>query len=145
MAMSIVVVGVVAFAPLIALATRANLQAKQATFAAILAQQKMEELLPDATGLAPSPSGALVRNVEGYSDFIDRRGNLVGGGPTPPAGSAYLRRWSIEPLPNSPNNVLILQVLVTDLRDRGAADTTTVVTRLPHDARIVGATTRKAF
>ena len=171
-ATTIMVVGVVALAQLAALATHANLHAQRTTFTAILAQQKMEQLrglawsidalgLPvsdlttdttvapetasGGTGLTPSPSGALGRNVDGYSDFVDRRGNVLGGGPTPPAGSAYRRRWSIEPLPNSATNMLILQVLVTDLRNRGAADTTTAVTRLPDEARIVGAKTRKAF
>jgi type II secretory pathway pseudopilin PulG len=171
-ATTIVVTGVVALAQLFALATHANLRARQTTFAAVLAQQKLEQLrslawsvdafglpvsdlttdttvVPEAvgggTGLTPSPAGALGSTVEGYSDFVDRRGNVLGGGPTPPAGSAYLRRWSIEPLPTSANNTLILQVLVTDLRNRGAADTTTAVTRLPDEARIVGAKTRKAF
>ena len=145
-ATSVVVVGVVALAQLATLAARANLQARQTTLAAVLAQAKMEELLSEAaTGLSPSPPDALGRNVEGYSDFVDRRGTSLGGGPTPPPDSAYLRRWSIEPLPNSANNTLILQVLVTDLRNRGAADTTTAVMRLPGEARSVGAKARKAF
>lgn len=171
MATTIVITGVVALAQLFALATHANLHAKQMTFAAILAQQKMEQLnglawsvdalglpvsdlttdttvVPEATGggtgLTPSPAGALGRNVEGYFDFVDRRGSVLGGGPAPPAGSAYLRRWSIEPMPTSANNTLILEVLVTDLRNRGA-DITTVATRQPDEARIVGAKTRKAF
>jgi hypothetical protein len=101
------------------------------------------EAVSGGTGLTRRPR-ARSAAPSGLPDFVDRRGNVLGGGP-PPAGSAYLRRWSIEPLPTSANNTLILQVLVTDLRNRGAADTTTAVTRLPDEARIVGAKTRKAF
>ncbi len=36
-------------------------------------------------------------------------------------GSAYLRRWSIDPLQNSTNNTWILQVRVTDLRTHDVA------------------------
>lgn len=121
-ATTIVIVGVAALAQLIAFAAHTNLQASRTTMAAILAQRKMEQLLPEAPiGQTPSPTGALGHNVEGYYDFLDQAGHLLGGGPTPPAGHAYLRRWSIDPLPDSPNNTWILQVLVTDLRSRTVA------------------------
>jgi prepilin-type N-terminal cleavage/methylation domain-containing protein len=116
-ATTIVVVGVAALAQLIALATHASLRARETTDAAVLAQQKMEELLPQATTeLTPSPADALVRNVEGCSDFVERSGRALGSGPVPPAGSAYLRRWSMDPLPDSHTNTWILQVVVADLR-----------------------------
>ena len=74
-AMSLVAVGVAGLAQLVALTAYANLQAAHTTIAAVLAQQKMEELLPAAAGeLAPSPADALGRNVEGYADFLDRAG-----------------------------------------------------------------------
>src|SRR5471030_3520726 len=89
-AMTIVAVGGVALAQLFALSTRANLHARQTTLAALLAQQKMEQLrglawsvdalgqpvsdvasdttvVPEAasggTGLTPSPAGALGHSV----------------------------------------------------------------------------------
>jgi prepilin-type N-terminal cleavage/methylation domain-containing protein len=118
-ATTIVVVGVAALAQLIALATSTSLRARQTTMAAVLAQQKMEELLPQATTeLTPSPADALVRDVEGYSDFVEGSGRSLGSGPAPPAGSAFLRRWSMDRRPDARNNTWMLQVLVTDLRSR---------------------------
>ena len=46
------------------------------------------------------------------------------------------RRWSIEPLPTNPNNTLIIQVLVTPNRVRGAADAGSVG-RLAGEARMM--------
>jgi hypothetical protein len=118
-ATSIVAVGVCALAQLVALAARTNLHAKRTTMAAVLAQQKMEELLPEAS--TASSADALDHNVEGYSDFVDAGGHSLGGGAAMPAGSAFLRRWSIDPIPGSHNNTWMLQVLVTDLRSRTIA------------------------
>src|SRR5207244_9821267 len=99
------------------------------TFASLLAAQKMEQLrsltwsvdaggdpVTDTTtdvagvaetsggrGLQSSPAGALDHNVAGYCDFLARNGAPLGGGPTPPAAAVFIRRWSIEPLPTSPN------------------------------------------
>ena len=121
-ATSIVAAGVVGLAQLMALAVDANAQARRTTIAAVLAQQKIEELLPAAAGeLVPSPADALARNADGYADFFDRAGHPLGGGPTPPAGSAYSRRWSIDAVTGSPGGSWILQVVVTDLRSRGVA------------------------
>ena len=74
-------------------------------------------------GLSPSPADSLRANVDGYVDYIDAFGRTIGGGSTVPVGGIYIRRWSVEPLPTNPNNTLILQVVVTRLRDRGTADT----------------------
>jgi len=170
-ATTIVVVGIVGVAQLFALATHANLHAKQTTFAAVLGQQKMEQLrtltfsfdalglpvtdlttdtavIPEAadggTGLTPSPAGALGRNLEGYCDFVDDNGHVLGGGTTPPSGTVYVRRWSIESLPSNPANALVLQVLVTRARNRRVADGVTVASRLADEARIVSVRARKA-
>jgi prepilin-type N-terminal cleavage/methylation domain-containing protein len=130
-ATTIVVVGVAALAQLIAFATHTSLRARETTTAAILAQQKMEELLPQATTeLTPSPADALARNVDGYSDFVESSGHTLGGGPAPPPGSAYLRRWSMDPLPDSRTNTWILQVVVADLR--GLVLARVVTTRAGH-------------
>ena len=50
--------------------------------------------------------------------LLDREGKSLGGGQTPPTATAYVRRWSVEPLPTNPNNTLILQVLVFSVGDR---------------------------
>jgi prepilin-type N-terminal cleavage/methylation domain-containing protein len=161
---------VVTLAQLFGLSTRSNLAARNSSYSTILAEQKVEELraltwgfdaqgLPTSdittntavvpeepvggTGLSPSPPSALQENTDGYVDYIDEFGNKLGGGSTPPDGTRYTRRWSISPLPTNPNNTLIIQVLVTPLRDRGDADLGAVA-RLPEEARIVTAKTRKA-
>ena len=71
--------------------------------------------------LTPSPADALGHNVDGFADFVDAAGHTIGAGPVTPPGSAYLRRWSIDPLPDSRSGAWILQVLVTDLRSRSIA------------------------
>ena len=169
--MTVLSVGLLALGQLFAMSTRANSGSRATTFAAVLAEQKMEQLrgltwgfdnlglplsdtttdvsvVPErttgGTGLSPSPAGTLGANTAGYCDFLDDRGQSLGGGAAPPAGTVYIRRWSVEPLPTNPNNTLVLQVLVTRSRDRGAANTATGVTRLPDEARLVSVKTRKA-
>lgn len=158
-------------AQLFALSSRGNVSSRNTTYAAVLAEQKLEELRaltygfdseglpvtdttsntavsPETTtggrGLDPSPISALQENTSGYVDYVDTYGNKVGtGGTTPPGDAAFTRRWSITPLPTNPNNTLILQVLVTRNRDRGSADNGAVA-RLPEEARMVTVKTRKA-
>lgn len=161
----------VALAQLLAISTQANRTARYSTLASMLAAQKMEQLrgltwgfdaiglpltdtttntavIPETpaggTGLAPSPGDSLARNADGYVDYVDANGNLLGGGPTIRAGTAYIRRWSIEPLPTNPNNTLVIQVLVTPFRNRGNADTGSVA-RAPQEARLLSVKTRKTI
>jgi type II secretory pathway pseudopilin PulG len=149
-----------------------NVAARAGTYATVLAEQKMEQLrgltwgfdilgLPisdsstntarpveaatGGTGLAPSPSNTLTANVDGYVDYIDQFGNIIGGGTTVPPKTMFIRRWSVEPLPVNPNNTLILQVLVTKRLDRGVADTVGSVQRLRDEARLMTVKTRKAL
>ena len=169
-ASAILVVGLVSIAELFGISIRANATAKNGTVTMILAVQKLEQLrslawgyggagLPisdrttdttvspersiGGTGLSPSPSDTLRVNSQGYVDYVDASGNLLGGGTVPPAGTVYLRRWSIEPLPTDPNNALLLQVLVTRRSDRGVANDR-LVTRLPDEARLLGLKVRTA-
>ena len=128
-AATILTVALGAIAQLFAIAARSNAGARTTTMAALLAAEKMERLrslawtidaaglavsdtTSDGTGLTPSPPGALAHNAPGYCDFLDTRGAPLGAGPDPPAGAAFTRRWSIEPLPTNPNNTLVLQVAV---------------------------------
>ena len=170
-AIGLLTTALVTLAQMFGLSTRTNTGSRTTTYAAVLAEQKVEELraltwgfdstglpLSDATsntavspevptggrGLDPSPLSALQENTDGYVDYVDNYGNKVGtGGQTPPNEAAYTRRWSITPLPTNPNNTLIIQVLVTKSRDRGAADQGAVA-RLPEEARLVTVKTRKA-
>jgi hypothetical protein len=82
--------------------------------------------------------------VSGYVDYLDANGNSLGGGATPPDGTVYYRRWSVEPLPTNPNNTLVLQVLVSRRKTRGAADQAVDASRGPDEARITSVKTRKA-
>lgn len=163
---------IVSLAQLFAVSTRSNLSSRSTTYASVLAEQKIEELrgltwgfdslgLPvtdmttdtavtpetpaGGTGLTPSPSTALRENTSGYVDYVDMFGNKVGtGGTSPPGNAIYTRRWTVEPLPTNPNNTIIIQVLVTPIRDRGNAAESGSVARLPDEARIVTVKTRKA-
>ena len=169
-ATAILTVGVTALAQLATIAARANLGARSATSAALLAQEKMEQLrglawgldalgnpISDLTadiaaapnapaggvGLTPSPPDALAHNTPGYCDFVDAGGRSLGGGSSPPAAAVYARRWSIEPMRAFPDT-LILQVRVAGLRSLGAADGALGLLRLPDEARLVDLKTRKA-
>ena len=163
---------VVVLGQMFAIAMADNTSARTGTFAAVLAEQKMEQLrgltwgfdiiglpLTDTTsnialpiqsaaggpGLSPSPSDSLRSNVDGYVDYIDQFGRIIGGGTTVPAGALYIRRWSVEPLPTNPNNTVILQVIVTKSRNRGTADSDVGSTRrLRDEARLMTVKTRKS-
>jgi hypothetical protein len=94
------------------------------------------------TGLMPSPAGSLAANTSGWVDYLNPNGCVLSGGGSPPQGTMYIRRWSVEHLPTNPNNTLILQVLVFRNRDRGDADAGNVA-RLPEEARLMSVKTRK--
>jgi type II secretory pathway pseudopilin PulG len=132
---------VVNVAALGAIAVRTTTTARRQTSTSLLATQKMEQLLAltwgsagaapavpvsDLTsdlsrdppsnagsGLSPSPAGALDHNLSGYVDYLDEAGVWVGTGPEPPPRSVFVRRWSIDPIPMDPDNLLVLQVFVT--------------------------------
>jgi len=169
-ATALLATAVVTLAQLFVLSTKTNVASHNTTYAAVLAEQKMEELralawgydtqgLPisdtatdttvtpmttsGGTGLQPSTSTALQENTSGYVDFIDAFGNKLGTGANPPQNAIYTRRWSITALPTNPNNTLVIQVLVTRNRNRGAADEGNVG-RLPEEARMIAVRTRKA-
>ena len=169
-ATTILVTGVIGMAQLFMLSTVNNSSARNDTVATVLAEQKLEQLrslaygfdmagLPvsdinsdtsvspvaqdGGTGLQPSPASALQENTPGFVDYVDSHGNVVGNTAQPPSGAAYTRRWSIEPLPTNPNNTLVIQVMVTPIFFRGAADQGSVA-RLRGEARVMTIKTRKS-
>jgi type II secretory pathway pseudopilin PulG len=169
-ATGILATALISLAQLFALATESNTSARDTTYAAMLAEQKIEQLraltwgfdsvglpLSDTTtntavqpeeptggkGLTPSPADALKTNSLGYVDYVDQWGNILGTGESPQDGALYFRRWSIEPLPTNPNNTLIIQVVVGRIRDRGEADQS-ITMRARDEARIMTVKTRKA-
>ena len=160
-------------AQLFAASTRANLMARGQTSTTALAVQKMEQIrsltwgfdlqglgLPltdtttnlanyphtaDGPGLNPSPTDSLDRNTIGYVDFLDANGAWVGTD-TAPNTAAFVRRWSITPLPTNPNNTLVIQVLVSPVANENSRRTTADGTRrrMAGDALITSVKTRKA-
>ena len=162
---------VVALAQMFVISVQNNKNARTGSYAVSLAEQKMEQLrgltygfdslgLPitdtttdttqpvetvgGGTGLTPSPQGTLVANVNGYVDYIDQFGNVLGGGTSPQPKTVYIRRWAIDPLPTNPNGTIVIQVMVTRERNRGLADQTGSTQRLKDEARIMSIKTRKA-
>lgn len=159
----------VALAQLFAIATQTNANARSSTLTMILAEQKLEQLRalqytfdrvglpvqdtetdlavypPLATGgkgLSPHTDNTLQANTNGYVDYLDHYGRTLGGGTVIPDNTAFIRRWSVEPLPTNPNNVVILQVLVTRQRNRGTGDAGSV-SRGSQEARLMTIKSRK--
>lgn len=136
-ATAILATAIVSLGQLFAIAVVSNRGARATTYATLLASQKMEQLRGAVyADLTPSPGGALGRNTSGYVEYLDAYGRSLGGGESPPAGTVYVRRWSIEPLPANPDNTLVLQVFVTDVA-AGVATARASIGRMPHDARLV--------
>ena len=159
-------------AHLIAIGITANRAAREQTLTTMLAASKLEQLRSlswtyepgrdapaaqrsDAAadlsvepggwggpGLSASPPDALASNVRSYVDYLDDRGRWVGNGAGPPSQAAFIRRWSVRPLPADPGSTLILSVLVTTVaQDRSRADAWT--SRSGTEALLVTLITRK--
>ena len=168
-ATGILATALVALAQLFAIAQASNGAARSSTLTMILAEQKLEQLRalqytfdrvglpvqdtttdlavypPAATGgkgLSPHTDNTLQANTNGYVDYLDHYGRTLGGGTVIPENTAFIRRWSVEPLPTNPNNVVILQVLVTRQRDRGTGDAGSV-SRGAQEARLMTIKSRK--
>ena len=162
--MAILVVALSALAQLSAASAQANTSARTATFASLLAAEKLEQLraltwgfdasgqpLSDTTtdisvvppransgvGLTPSPAGVLAENLTGYCDFLDERGRSLGGGIVVPSSAIDVRRWSVSPVSAGPDNSLVWQVLVARVRGSEAASRAR-----PDEARLVTIKTR---
>lgn len=160
-------------AQLFAVSTKANWVARGQTSSITLAEQKLEQLrsltwgydvagngLPvsDTTtnlayvpptanggGLNPSPADSLDGNRTGYFDYLDAGGAWLGTGDPRPVTAAFVRRWSIQPLPTNPNNTLVLQVLVSPVsNDQGRTAVAGARRRMPGDALLTSVKTRKA-
>lgn len=159
----------VALAQLFAIATATNQAARNSTLTMMMAEQKIEQLralqytfdragLPvqdtatdlavyppagaGGKGLSPHTDNTLQANTDGYVDYLDHWGRTLGGGTVIPDNTAFIRRWSVEPLPTNPNNVIILQVMVTRQRDRGTGNAGSV-SRGPEEGRLMTIKSRK--
>jgi prepilin-type N-terminal cleavage/methylation domain-containing protein len=130
-ATAVVAVGVASLAHLFVVSAHTTRIAGTTSVTLLLAEQKMEELLsagPDDPGEAGN---------QNHVEYLDQSGVSLGltSTPhpgTPPSGTAYICRWSIEPLPDRPATAIVVQVLVVPW---------------PHFAgqtRLIGVKTRRA-
>ena len=105
----VLAVGLVSLVQLALLAQAANRSAALVTVAAMLAQNKMEQLRgsswPDAS--------------QNCCEYFDVHGGALPGGAGPPVGTAFVRRWTIEPVAALPDAARVLHVWVAPAR--GAA------------------------
>ena len=110
-ASTILIVGLVSLAQLLAVAIASNISSGHTTYAAVLAAQKIEEL----------------RHVAWASEASTGVDDV---GP-------YTRRWSIEPLPDTPADVPASAAVIHVSVTHGAGGPAT-------EARVVTVVTRKA-
>jgi prepilin-type N-terminal cleavage/methylation domain-containing protein len=143
-AVSLLAVSVCALAQLFAIAVRATADARHASMAAALAEQKLEELRRPGLPLTPQPATSLDSNTAGLCDFLDQYGRALGTGTVPMAGTIYVRRWSITPLPADPAGSTLLQVVVIPRFLQGAALSGSADPRRFGGAQLVAIKTRRA-
>jgi prepilin-type N-terminal cleavage/methylation domain-containing protein len=154
-AVTILSVGVCGLAHLSVISTHANQRARAITMAALLGQEKIEQLralawgtdelgapvtdtesdtsvVPGApsggTGLRFSPGNALTANATGYCDFVDSAGHLLNTTAGVPDTATYIRRWSIEPLASDPRNTIVIQVRVVSRIHEGTTESVRFLT-----------------
>ena len=96
----------------------------------------------DGAGLESSPAGVLGSSMPPWVDYLDGAGRWVGHGTNPPSDAVFIRRWAVRPLPADPERTLVLQVLVTTVRD-DRARATEWSARAGTDALLVSVRTRK--
>jgi type II secretory pathway pseudopilin PulG len=139
-ATTILMVGVAALAQLVVLATARAASARAGTTTLLLAEQKMEQLRSGSAPVQVSPPGSLGADSPGWVDYLDATGRAIAAGADAPrANAAYIRRWAVAPVPGTSGGTVVLQVLVTRWKNRGAADAPPALTRLPDEARLVSA------
>jgi Tfp pilus assembly protein PilV len=114
-ATGVLVSGIAAVLQLFFIATQATLEARDVTYAAVLAAQKIEEL---RAGALPEPGDAIEYLAANGVRLPDRAGGL------------YERRWRVTPLPMQPADTVVLTVRVwRDGLAHRAVRLTTVRTR----------------
>jgi prepilin-type N-terminal cleavage/methylation domain-containing protein len=133
---------VVAMAALFGLAGLSIRNARRQSVATLMAAGKLAELRVMDEVAAVSPEDALVRDVDGFVDYLDAGGRWVAGGSQPPPEAVYVRRWSVQPLSEDPVDTHVVQVLVTSVTQARQASAAGSVRR-PGDALIVSLRTRR--
>jgi prepilin-type N-terminal cleavage/methylation domain-containing protein len=142
-ALSIVAVALTALAQLFVIAVQADADARRASFASILATQKIEELRSLGADLAPQGSPSLNADIAGACDFLDEYGRSLGSGSSPLPGTVYIRRWSVQPIP-SDSDTFVLQAAVFPRTWRSGGNAAGSDARASGGAHVVTAKTRRA-
>ncbi len=121
--LTILLLAVLATAQTLTVAAAAVHDSRVHTATATAAAQRVEQLLAvEWIVLTASPANALEQNTDGYVDFVDADGRLVGATPIPPPDAAYVRRWAINPPASGSPGALVIRVLVRSLAaDRAGA------------------------
>ena len=89
---------------------RHDVKPREVQLASVLAEQKLREL--NAEPLSLSPDSSLQENVNGFVDYLDKKGVVLGGGVMPKPRTAYIRRWSVSPVPANPEAQVVIRVLI---------------------------------
>ena len=129
-ALALLAGGLLAVARLMVVPSRTARQSRATTTATNLASQQVERLQSQAWGctaegfpigdLALSGPGALEKDTDGFVDYLDADGAVVGSGLSPPSGAMFTRRWSVEPGDGrAPPRTVVVRVVV--LRREAAA------------------------
>jgi Tfp pilus assembly protein PilV len=112
-ATTIVIVGVAGLAQLFVVSADSIRLAHHSSMALLIAQQKIEALRADSIDLAPSPPGTLGKDMPLHVEYVGVDGTSLNAVTTsPPPGTAFVRRWSVEPLTGSLREGVVLQVVV---------------------------------
>jgi type II secretory pathway pseudopilin PulG len=147
---AILVAGAGGLAQLFVMSMQSNRRAQETTFAALLAKQKMEDLLARGASLEPSPAGALERNTPGYCEFLGPDGRplasdaFCGEGSSVAPGTAFIRRWAVVPRSASPTDATVLQVLVAGKPERETTSADAGGRPAPGSVHLTAALARKA-
>lgn len=133
-AMALLATTALGLAELFALSDRVTLASRVDTVATMAAQSKMAQLralswrfdpagVPVSDpGLAISPASSLTTSTDGYVDYVDAGGAILGAGVEVPPEAVYLRRWQVRSLPFDPADTLVLQVMATRVTRPAARD-----------------------
>jgi prepilin-type N-terminal cleavage/methylation domain-containing protein len=142
-ALSIAAIALTALAQLLVIAVHADADARRASFASLLAVQKVEQLRSLGADLDVQGSPSLDTNTPGACDFVDEYGRSLGTAATPPPGTVYTRRWSVERIPGQPDS-FVVQVAVFPRTWRASGNPSGGDARWLGGAHIVTVKTRRA-
>jgi hypothetical protein len=134
---AVLAASILTLSQLLVAGARDTASARDVTIAGVLAAQKLEELASVAWGFdeigVPTGSPPLAG-----LEYLDRWGRVVGSSRSVANGTAYVRRWRVDPVDSHPGLMLVFHVRVAPA-SRGTPEDE----RRPGEASLIGAKTRK--